>query len=115
MSRPGLAEVLAFPVRPEHGDWTRCERDRLSELAGHLVARGARRQPTFGLSDRGDPWCVITDAADEVLVHVARIDGRFVAHDAAADAVGAGDSLGSAFDRMLGRARPARQRSLEFG
>ncbi len=56
----------------------------------------------YGVSDAGDPWCVITDDSDEVLIHVARIDGQFVIHDAAADAVEAEDTLWSAFERLMG-------------
>jgi hypothetical protein len=62
----------------------------------------------FGLSDAGDPWCVVANDADEMLVHVARIGGRIVVHDAVADVVRTGSTLWSAFDPILGGAREGR-------
>ena len=106
-----MGTVVPFVPRPARGDWSSGERARLAELTDRLTAGGARVDAAFGLSDRGDPWCVITDERDEVLVHVARIGGRFVVHDAASDAVQDEDSLWRAFDRLLGDAwragRPA--------
>jgi hypothetical protein len=94
--------VIPFGPPANSGDWTAAELERLSELSDRLEAQGARVETAYGVSDAGDPWCAITDAQGEVLIHVARIDGRFVIHDAAADAVQDGDSLWSAFDRVLG-------------
>ena len=98
-----LGTVVPFVPRPAGRDWSSGERARLTELADRLAARGARVDAAYGLSDSGDPWCVITDDQDEVLVHVARIDGRFVVHDAASDAIQDEDSLWRAFERLLGR------------
>lgn len=98
-----LGTVVPFVPRPAGRDWSSGERARLAELADRLAARGAQVDAAYGLSDSGDPWCVITDDRDEVLVHVARIDGRFLVHDAASDAVQDEDSLWRAFERLLGR------------
>ena len=102
VGEPQMGQLIPFVPRPVGGDWTAAERDRLGELARKLEAQGAHVDATHGVSDAGDPWCVITDDQGEVLVHVARIDGRFVVHDAAADVVQAGDTLWSAFTRLLG-------------
>lgn len=104
LGEPETGRVIPFAPRPASGDWTASERDRLAELARKLEAQGAHVDVIHGISDAGDPWCVITDDRDEVLVHVARIDGQFVIHDAAADVVQAGDTLWSAFTRLLGDA-----------
>jgi Ca2+-binding RTX toxin-like protein len=56
------------------------------------------------VTDKGDPWCAITDDNQDVLIHVAKIDGQFVIHDAAADTLRLGDTLSSACDRLLGPA-----------
>jgi hypothetical protein len=97
-----------FPFTPRAsagGGWTAAERARLAELAERLsAAEGVKVEAVYGVSDEGDPWCVIKDENEEVLVHVARIDGQFVIHDAAADAVQEGDSLWTACDRLLGEA-----------
>ncbi len=97
-----MTNVVPFVPRAAGGDWTAGERERLTELAGKLQAEGAHVDAAYGVSDAGDPWCVITDVNDEVLIHVARIDGQFVIHDAAADAVEADDTLWSAFERLMG-------------
>jgi hypothetical protein len=97
-----MNNIVPFIPRAAGGDWTAGERERLSELAGKLTAGGANVDAAYGVSDAGDPWCVITDETDEVLIHVARIDGQFVIHDAAADAVQEEDTLWSAFERLMG-------------
>ena len=97
-----MSNIVPFIPRAAGGDWTAGERERLSELAGKLTAGGANVDAAYGVSDAGDPWCVITDETDEVLIHVARIDGQFVIHDAAADAVQEEDTLWSAFERLMG-------------
>jgi hypothetical protein len=98
------SNVVAFQPRAAAGDWTAAELQRLAELSRKLEAEGAHVGAVYGVSDAGDPWCVITNDADEVLMHVARIGGRFVIHDAAADALQDGDTLWSACDRLLGHA-----------
>ena len=97
-----MSNVVPFVPRSAGGDWTAGERERLSELAGKLEAGGAKVEAAYGVSDAGDPWCVITDQGGEVLIHVARIGGQFLIHDAAADAVQEDESLWSAFERLMG-------------
>lgn len=97
-----MSNVVPFTPRTPDGDWTSGERARLTELADRLMARGARVEVAYGMSDEGDPWCVIQDERDEVLVHVARIRGQFVIHEAAADVVRRADTLWSALKRLLG-------------
>ena len=98
-----MSNVLQFEPRPSAGGgWTAAERARLSDLADRLSADGAKVEVVYGTTDEGDPWCVIKDENEEVLIHVARINGQFVIHDASADAVQEGDTLWSACDRLLG-------------
>lgn len=77
-----MNNVLPFTPKIIAGDWTASERARLLDLADHLSGHGGPVEVAFGQTDAGDPWCVVTDARQEVLVHVARIDGQFVVHDA---------------------------------
>ncbi|CAN5697294.1 calcium-binding protein [soil metagenome] len=97
-----MSNVVPFTPRADTGGWSAGERARLSELADRLAADGIHVRVVYGATDAGDPWCVITDENDEVLVHVARIGGQFVIHDAAADVVEQDDTLWTAVDRLLG-------------
>ncbi|MCC7268614.1 MAG: hypothetical protein IT546_14925, partial [Caulobacteraceae bacterium] len=60
----------------------------------------------FGRTDEGDPWCVLKDASEEVLVHVARIGGRFVVHSTASDIVEESPNLTVALERVFGPIAP---------
>lgn len=55
----------------------------------------------YGVSDAGDPWCAVKDQDDEVLVHVARIGERFVAHFPLEDALAEGGDLYSTLREYL--------------
>lgn len=86
-------------------DWSGAERARLADLAARLPGQSGV-EAVFGRSETGEPWCVVTDADGEVLVHVARIDGKVVVHDLAADAMQEGDTLWSALEHLLGADGP---------
>jgi hypothetical protein len=60
-------------------DWTVVERLQLDTLVSCLPARLAQ-EIEFGVSDTGDPWCAVLNEDGEVVLHVARIDGRFYVH-----------------------------------
>lgn len=97
-----MGQVVPFIARlRDSGDWTAVERARLQELADRLAASGVHVEVIFGATDEGDPWCVVTDADGDVLIHVARIDGRFVVHSAVDDAVNESVDLHTALrDRL---------------
>lgn len=98
-----MDNVVPFTPRLNAGGgWTAAERARLSELADRLAADGVKVEVVYGVTDEGDPWCVIKDDQEEVLIHVARINGQFVVHDASADAIQEGETLWAACDRLLG-------------
>jgi len=103
MGAASLSNVLPFLTRAElGGDWTASERARLEELAERLSSGQAKVSTVYGSTDAGDPWCVVADENGEVLIHAARIGGRFVVHQAAPDALQQGDSLWDALGRLLG-------------
>lgn len=60
-------------------DWTPFERIQLESLMDCLPAKAAC-DIAFGVSDIGDPWCAVMDEEGEVVLHVARIQGRFYVH-----------------------------------
>ncbi|HET6971994.1 MAG TPA: calcium-binding protein [Phenylobacterium sp.] len=97
-----MGQVVPFVARVrDSGDWTAAERTRLEDLADQLGAAGVKVEVVFGATDAGDPWCVVTDADGDVLIHVARIGGVFVVHSAVDDAMSEGADLHSALrDRL---------------
>src|SRR5690349_5027463 len=97
-----MGQVVPFIARVrDSGDWTASERARLEELADRLADGGVRVEVIFGATDEGDPWCVVTDEDGDVLIHVARIDGKFVVHSAIDDAVNESVDLHTALrDRL---------------
>src|SRR3954465_14801699 len=97
-----MGQVVPFIARVrDSGDWTPGERARLEALAGQLGKSGLNVEVIFGATDEGDPWCVVTDANGDVLIHVARIDGVFVVHSAVDDAMSEGADLHAALRERL--------------
>ncbi len=98
-----MGDVVPFIARVRSsGDWTAAERARLEELAYRLSSEGgARVETVFGATDAGDPWCVVTDENGDVLIHVARINGKFVVHSAVDDALSEGADLHAALRERL--------------
>lgn len=95
-----MAHVIPFRTT-RSGDWSDSERARLHELAQRFAGQTGI-EVVFGKSDAGDPWCVVLDAQNEVLVHIARYEGRFVAHSAAEDFYAQAGDLKSAVNGLLG-------------
>lgn len=103
-----MGQVVPFIARVrDSGDWSATERARLEELADRLAAGGVHVEVIFGATDEGDPWCVVTDADGDVLIHVARIDGKFVVHSAIDDAVNESVDLHAALREHLATAEEA--------
>lgn len=103
-----MGEILAFSPRPPASDWSANERGLLLLLTQQLEAAYGEVDGIFGQTDSGDPWYVVTDANQDVLVHIARIDGQFVVHDAAIDMFHQVGSLWSALRQVMasGMAEP---------
>lgn len=98
-----MAVILPFVAQlGRSGDWTLGERARLTDLASALPFHDIGMRMAFGRTDEGDPWCVLKDASEEVLVHVARINGRFVVHSTASDIVEESTDLAAALERVFG-------------
>ncbi|MFA5600426.1 MAG: hypothetical protein WCY15_04150 [Phenylobacterium sp.] len=85
-------------------DWSAAEKARLQQLADRMGQGELDLEVVFGRSDQGEPWCAVTGQDQEVLVHIARIGGRFIVHHLAEDILEAGESLWAAVERALGDA-----------
>lgn len=97
-----MGEVLPFTGRFfAVRDWTASERAQIQTLARQLKAQAADVEVVYGASDAGDPWCVIKDGQENVLIHVARIGGGVVIHDMVADLVKEGRDLWFALGRAI--------------
>lgn len=102
-----MATILPFVAQlGRGGDWTLGERARLNDLASTLPFHDIGIRMAFGRTDEGDPWCVLKDANEDVLVHVARINGRFIVHATASDVVEESPNLTVALERVFGPIGP---------
>lgn len=103
-----MGDVLPFIAKVRaSGDWTAAERARLEELGRQFAETGMGVEVVFGTTEDGDPWCVVKDQSEEVIVHVARIGGRFVVHHAVDDALAEGADLHTALAERLAPADAA--------
>jgi hypothetical protein len=97
-----MGDILPFIAKVRaSGDWTAAERARLEELSDRFAEAGMRVEVIYGATEDGDPWCVVKDENEEVLVHVARIGGQFVVHSAIDDALRQGPDLPSTLGERL--------------
>lgn len=112
-----MGDIVPFIARVrDTGDWSPGERARLEEFADRLSASGARIEIIFGTTDEGDPWCVVKDENEDVLVHVARIGGRFVVYSAIEDVVAEDSNLYEALrDRLADAVEIPTAKVLQFG
>ncbi|HVI32241.1 calcium-binding protein [Phenylobacterium sp.] len=103
-----MGDVLPFIAKVRaSGDWTAAERARLEELGRQFAETGMGVEVVFGTTEDGDPWCVVKDQNEEIIVHVARIGGRFVVHYAVDDALAEGADLHTALAERLAPAEAA--------
>lgn len=97
-----MGTVLSFASRIlGSGQWTASERSRLEALTERFLGPSENVQVVFGATDDGAPWCALTNADDEVLVHVARLADQFLVHFVAEDVMTSGANLREALDQWL--------------
>lgn len=99
-----LGDVLRF-IRAvtQTGYWTNQEKAELFRLAEELSGQGSGVETATGISDSGDPWFIVYDTSSgDVLVHVARIAGKFVVHDMSGDLLLEGSDLRRLVNRASG-------------
>jgi len=97
-----MGDIIPLIARVrDGGDWTATERARLEALVGQFAKAGVTVEVVYGVTEDGDPWCVVKDENEEVLLHVARIGGRFVVHQAADDSLSEATDLPAALGHQL--------------
>lgn len=71
--------VVSFFKRTVSRDWSTQELAEFYRVEAALLQSGLRVSLDRGITDEGDPWFVFCRAEDdEVIVHFARIDGRYL-------------------------------------
>ena len=64
-------------LAPDQEDWTAQERREISRLET-MCAANKGWALGYGCAEAGDPWCIVHDMQGDVIVHIARIDRRYV-------------------------------------
>jgi len=95
-----MGTVLELRPRVAH-DWTLFERSQLETLLDRLPAPIAC-DLAFGVTDAGDPWCAVLDPDGDVVLHIARIGGRFFVHAMGENIVSEAPDLPAAVARFSG-------------
>jgi hypothetical protein len=73
------AQVFSFVRRHAQRDWSAQDVAEFYRVEAALMKAGLRVSSARGLTDEGDPWFVFSRGEDdEVIIHFARIDGRYV-------------------------------------
>jgi hypothetical protein len=73
------ASIVSFIRRAVSRDWSTQELAEFYRVEAALLQAGMRVVSDRGVTDEGDPWFVFCRADDEeVLIHFARIDGRYL-------------------------------------
>jgi hypothetical protein len=98
-------EGMLFGIPSTREDWTDAERSELNRI--RTEAEGiAFAEFECNHTDEGDPWCIIHDrATDTIVVHIARINHRYVVVTPHDNRIVKTVILASAVDRALGELR----------
>ena len=71
--------VVSFFKRTVSRDWSSQELAEFYRVEAAMLPSGLRVTPERGVTDEGDPWFIFCRAEDdEVIVHFARIEGRYL-------------------------------------
>jgi hypothetical protein len=83
-------------------DWSKHEFDLLLGAAKFLRSEGANLVTDHGVTDEGEPWFVICDPQNgDVLVHVARMAGEYLACVPFSNHTLAGPGLHAVLEKFL--------------
>jgi hypothetical protein len=83
MTKPRICTPMPVGIQsfPKRDGWTESETKELAHTETRLQLAGLRVELDVGVSDEGDPWCVVCRrGGNEVLAHFARIDGSYIGH-----------------------------------
>ena len=96
-SSPGKMFVRICPA-----DWSDQDLGELRRIERVLQLTDLAIEISCGLSDEGDPWCVISRiGSSKVLAHFARIDGTYLGHWEGFSGAPSSDCLNDLTDHFL--------------
>lgn len=96
-----MATLLAF-TRVRLQDWSNEEKAQLARIQKLLGDAGVTAEIDLGVTDEGDPWCAIcSGTSDDVIVHIARLDGKYLFDSAALPTMIQGRSLDDCAQRFI--------------
>jgi hypothetical protein len=100
------AVVIPFTTshpRQRSRGWRPDEIAEVYRVVDLLARAGVSVAIDSGQSDEGEPWLVIMrDDTEDVIVHIARIDGRVIVASAVSERMFSGPTLGEALRRAVG-------------
>ena len=75
-----MSAVLSFfrPAQTSRGGWSQQELAEFYRVEAALIRAGLPVASEQGLSDEAEPWFVFCRPDGDEILHVARIDGRYV-------------------------------------
>jgi hypothetical protein len=96
-----MAVSAPLAVTPRRGDWTQqelCELDRIrAQCSPH-----SSFELQCSHTDEGDPWCIVYDRErEQIVLHIARIDCRYVMARASHARLFTASSLSAAINTAL--------------
>src|SRR3954469_12013279 len=90
---------ITFPLKR---DWSSAEQAEFLRAAAILRRTGLPIACERGLTDEGDPWTIfLREDTGDVIVHIAKIDGRIYASSTASGDLVAGFGLRAVMDRIV--------------
>lgn len=89
-----ILSMFSF-ARPKVLDWSQQELAEFYRVENALVQAGMRIEIDRGITDEGDPWFVFCRQEDgEVIIHFARLDGKYLVSSPAYSDMAAGEDFG---------------------
>lgn len=104
-----VAQILSFAahprsIGPSSSDWTQAERAEFYRVTELLGRAGLPIVSETGLSDENEPWIVfLREDTGDVIAHIARIDGEFIAASVTTEDVFKGRDFRQVLDQIVQR------------
>jgi len=96
-----MATLLSFTNPRPHG-WSNEEKAQFARIRKLLGDAGVVAEIDLGMTDEGDPWCAVCSGiTDDVIIHIARVDGMYLFDSAVLPTMIRGRSLNDCAQRFI--------------